>query len=82
MPIKILQTSGTLDDQIEALRKTIKNGEGLTLEEVSAAVGRSIPRLNTVCRKHGWLVKQFSPESRNYLNLLVNEKTLKLCRKK
>jgi len=82
MPIKIQTEIGRPTERIDALRKSIKTGEGLTLSEVSGAVGRSIAQVSKICRDNGWLVKQYSVERRTYLNLLVNPKTLDLCRKK
>jgi hypothetical protein len=54
----------------------------LTLDEVSSAVGRSVGQVASICRRNGWLIKQYSVEKRNYLNLLVNPQALALCRKK
>ena len=82
MPIKIQIENETPEERIAALRLKIKPGEGLTLNEIADAVGRSIAQVSKICRSNGWLVKHFSIEKRNYVNLLVNPKTLALCRKK
>jgi hypothetical protein len=82
MPVKITLERDSVEDRIGALRLTIKNGEGLTMKEVSVAVGRSLNQTKRICLDRNWVVKQFCVESRNYLNLLVNPKTLALCRKK
>jgi len=82
MPVKICIEKESVEERIAALRNRIKPGEGLTIEEVSQAVDRSVPQVSKICSRHGWLIKQFSTEKRNYLNLLVHPKTLALCRKK
>lgn len=82
MPEKIIFEKTNVEERIAALRLTIKRGEGLTLEEVSKMVDRSITQVAKICLRNGWLVKQFSAEKRNYLNFLVHPKTLALCRKK
>jgi len=82
MPVKIRIEKDSPEDRIAELRLKIKNGEGLTLEEVSKSVGRSATQVSGICRKNHWLIKQYSVEKRNYLNLLVNPKTLALCLKK
>jgi ParB-like chromosome segregation protein Spo0J len=82
MPVKIRTEKGSVIERIDALRKQIKPGEGLTIEEVADAVGRSRPQVHALCRRSGWTIKQYSVESRAYQRLLVNPKTLALCRKK
>lgn len=82
MPVKITFEKTSVSEQIDKLRKTIRDGEGMTVREVCSAVQRGPSTVKRIMESRGWSIKQFSIESRTYLNLLVNPKTLKECRKK
>ena len=73
MPIKLSTTRPPLDKALIALRQTIKRGEGLTMQEVSAATGRHAVNCGVVAKKLKMVILTNIPGSKGEILLLVNE---------
>jgi hypothetical protein len=73
MPIKLCDTKPPATKRIMELRKTVKNGEGLTMSEVADDLGCSVVQASNICRSRGLAIKTCLPGCRGEYLLLVNE---------
>ena len=79
MPIKLNKTVvGTPTERLDAFRKTIKDGEGYTADELSQlpVIGGNIGNIQVILWKNKWTVKNWDETLRRNVRLLVNPKTL------
>jgi len=80
MPVPVSKSliSGSPRERLDAFRKTIKDDEGYTLEELEAiptlGIGTSYAR--ELLRKNKWSILQYDVNARKAVHLLVNPKTL------
>ena len=78
MPIKINALKGNVTERINALRKTIKDGEGMTISEVAAhpTVMASKNQAGNVLSDQKWGVLTYVSDARRSLRVLVNPKEM------
>ena len=81
MPVAInnkLFVPGSVKTRLDAFRKTIKDGEGYTLKELSdmTSISASANRIREILCDMKWSIKQWNDAKRNSEHLLVNPKTL------
>ena len=87
MPVKLSTSKiveGSPTERLDAFRKTIKDGEGFTINELVAmpCIATSATRVRDILTNKGWSIKQWNDTKRNVEHLLVNPKTLAQYAKK
>jgi hypothetical protein len=80
MPVKLVNNilAVSLMQRIDDFRKTIKDDEGYTAEELgdNDQIGAQPCHIRSVLVRNQWWIKQWSAEKRRALYLLVNPKIL------
>ena len=81
MPVKICCDIEDATTKMDKLRRTIKDGEGMTVEEVAGIINKSEAAVQNYGRRQGWFIKSRLQGTPRLVNLLVNPKTLALYAK-
>ena len=78
MPIKLSAVKTTVVERIDALRRTIKDGEGMTIAEIVAhpSVAASDTQVQRTIQERRWSIRTYDAKSGRVVTVLVNPAVL------
>jgi len=79
MPIKLSEfpLRGTLEQELDKLRHTLKDDEGMTVQELAEKLNRSDCNINQTLRRKKWSIRICLGRNGVMQHVLVNPKVLK-----